>query len=95
MNVFITISSLLLKIELQISLEIQMYIKQLFVICKVTRKILHCINIKIAKYIQGGKVFQLIGKALVAKFSVVCRTSATEQTIYKDGNMCFANFVNN
>ena len=66
-----------------------------FVICKFTRKILHCIDIKIAKYIQGGKVFQLICKALVAKFSVVCRTSETEQTIYKDGNMCFANLVNN
>ena len=46
-------------------------------------------------YIQSGKVFQLICKALVAKFSAVCTQSATEQTIYKDGNMCFANLVNN
>ena len=48
-----------------------------------------------AKYLQSGKVFQLICKALVAKFSVVCTRIATEQTIYKDGNMCFANLVNN
>ena len=47
-----------------------------------------------AKYIESGKEFQLVCKALVAKFSVVCKRSATEQTIYKDGNMCFANLVN-